>query len=62
MNPASKSKINYAAGVQALVNIAVYVLIKFDVIPKAAIADALVVANTLSAALIATFRTWFTKP
>ena len=62
INGAVASKINWTAGLQALANVAVYVLVQWGYIPQTAVLDSLVVANTVSALLIGTFRTWFTKP
>lgn len=62
INSAHQSKINYAAAFQALVNVGVYGLVKWGFIPQEAVLDALVVGNTVSAAVIGTFRTWFTTP
>lgn len=61
MNKPAKSKINYTAAFQAAVNVGVYFLANNGIIPQDAVVDALVIGNTFSAMLIATFRTWFTS-
>lgn len=62
INAPTASKINATAGIQSAVNMVAYALYNQGHIPAEALADALVIANTLSAALIWVFRTWFTKP
>jgi hypothetical protein len=62
INSATSSKINAAATLQSMVNVGAYVLYNQGYIPVEALADTLVVANTVSAGIIWVFRTWFTKP
>jgi hypothetical protein len=62
INPAARSKINIAAGVTAATNVGIYWLAEHGFIPADSVVDALVVGNVLAQAVIATFRTWFTKP
>ena len=62
INAPTASKINATAVIQAAVNLATYALYKRGYIPAEALADALVLANLVSAGLISVFRTWFTKP
>lgn len=62
VNPPVRSKINWAAGIQSLANVGVWLMYAAGWIPKEAVVDALVVGNTASAGLIFVFRTFFTKP
>ena len=49
-----------AAGIQSLSNMGVYGLVHWGYIPQESVMDALIVGNVASAAMIGTFRTWFT--
>lgn len=60
INPPVKSKINGAATMQSCVNVGAWLLYQNGYIPQEAMIDVLVIANTISAGIIATFRTWFT--
>tara|TARA_R110000772_G_scaffold45492_5_gene104243 strand:- start:4143 stop:4337 length:195 start_codon:yes stop_codon:yes gene_type:complete len=60
INSPARSKINMAAGIQSLSNMGVYGLVHWGYIPQEAVMDALIVGNVASAAMIGTFRTWFT--
>lgn len=61
INAPTVSKINWTAGIMAVSNIAVLKAANFGLIPEGMVADALVVGNVASYALIAVFRTWYTK-
>lgn len=60
MNKPAHSKINYTATLQASVNVGIYFMASYGLVPQEAVVDVLIVGNTVSALLIATFRTWFT--